>query len=163
MRSPSSSARGRPAARRRAGARRPGSPRRPWAGTQASGASVTAPLDGALAQGTYVVAWRVVSADGHPCGARTPSRSAAESDVSGLAGGALRRGRPTDRDRRRRAAVLAYLGVLGSCGVVLVSAVLRRPDEPTPVARWVGAGAVVALVSLVLQAVALAALATGEA
>jgi len=130
---------------------------------EASGSSVTAPLDDALAQGTYVVAWRVVSADGHPVRGSYTFSVGRESDVSGLAGDAFAAG--GDRPIEVGAAVLrvlAYLGVLGSCGVVLVSAVLRRPDEPTPVARWVGAGAVIALVSLVLQAVALGALATGE-
>src|SRR4051794_16886977 len=32
----------------------------------AAGADVSVPLDGTVANGTYVVAWRVVSADGHP-------------------------------------------------------------------------------------------------
>lgn len=129
----------------------------------AAGPSVTVPLDDGLRRGSYVVAWRVVSADGHPIrGAFTFSVGQA-TDVSGLAGGAFAGG--DDRPIEVAAAILrglAYLGVLGSCGVVLVSALLRRPDEPTPVARWVSAGVVVALVSLVLQAVALGALATGE-
>lgn len=130
----------------------------------ASDATVVAPLRDGLARGSYVVAWRVVSVDGHSVRGSFTFSIGEASDVSGISGDAFAAG-SGDRPVEIAAAVLrflAYLGVLGSCGVVLVSTLLRRPDEPTPVARWVTAGVVVALASIVLQAVALAALATGE-
>lgn len=129
-----------------------------------TGSSVVAPLEDGLARGSYVVAWRVVSVDGHPVRGSFTFSVGEASDVSGVADGAFAAG-SGDRPVEVAAAVLrilAYLGVLGSCGVVLVSALLRRPDEPTPVARWVTAGIVVAMAAIALQAVALAALATGE-
>ncbi len=130
----------------------------------ATGSSVEVPIDDGLAQGSYVVAWRVISADGHPVrGAFTFSVGKETELGSGLADQAFATG--ADRPVEVFAAALrivGYLGTLGACGVVLVAARLRRPDEPTPVARAVTVGIVVALVSLALQAVALAALATGE-
>jgi copper transport protein len=130
----------------------------------ADGAKVTSPVEDDLAEGSYLVAWRVVSADGHPVrGAFTFSVGQASQLDDGLAASAF--GSGSDRTLEVAAAGLrglGYLGVLGSCGVVLVAARLRRREEPTPVQRWVTAGAVIGLASLVGQALLQAALVTGR-
>lgn len=130
----------------------------------ASGDTVAAPLDSTVADGGYVVAWRVVSADGHPVrgafafsvGERTELRAGLANDAfAGSADtrddviGALLRG-------------LAYLGVLGATGAVLVGAALRRDDEPSPVGRVVTALGCVGLAAVLLQIPVRAALATGR-
>jgi copper transport protein len=130
----------------------------------AEGATVTAPVEDELERGSYVVAWRVVSADGHPIrGAFTFSVGEATALDDGLADAAF--GAGGDRNLEIAAAALrglAYLGTLGAAGVVLVAARLRRPEEPTPVQRWVTIGVFVALASITAQAVVLGALFTGR-
>jgi copper transport protein len=119
----------------------------------ASGSVVTVPLRSGAPNGGYVVAWRVISADGHPInGAFQFSvgvRSAVGDDVAEQAFGA-------DDDRRDAIAgavlrSLAYLGVLVAAGVVAVGTALRSEGEPSPVRPWVAALAGVGAVALMLQ------------
>jgi copper transport protein len=135
------------------------------AGTATSdGSSVTVPLDGSLSDGSYAVAWRVVSADGHPVrGAFSFSvgvRTQLASDLAGEAFG----NNPDTRDEVIGAILrgLTYLGALGAAGAVLVGAALRRPDEGSPVGPASAVVAVVGLVALLLQLPVQASLATGR-
>lgn len=130
----------------------------------AEGSDVTVPLDGTIADGTYVVAWRAVSADGHPIrGSYTFSVGRETQIRSGLADGAF--GGGSDRayeilDAIARA--VAYLGVLGASGYILLTSALRRDDDPSPVGRPTTIAAVIALVAIVLQVPLQGALATGK-
>ncbi|MFN8017598.1 MAG: copper resistance protein CopC [Acidimicrobiales bacterium] len=130
----------------------------------ADGATATVPIEAERARGSYVVAWRAVSADGHPIrGAFTFSVGQRSAVAGGIAEGAF--GSTDDRALEVTGAIarfVAYLGTLGACGAVLVGARLRRPDEPTPVGRAVVFGLGAALVALGIQLVALGALVTGE-
>jgi copper transport protein len=136
----------------------------PLDAVQVQGSVAEASIDADLARGTYVVAWRAVSADGHPIrGAFTFSVGQRTSVDSGLAEGAF--GSTDDRVLEVLGAVarlFAYVGTLGGCGAVLIGSLLRRADEPTPVGRSVTWALAMALVGLAVQLVALAALATGE-
>jgi len=106
----------------------------------ASGSTVSAPVRSGLPDGGYVVAWRVVSSDGHPInGAFRFSigvRTAVGDDVLQGAFSASADSRDEWAGRVLRA--LTYLAVLGVSGAVLVGAALRRDDEPSPVTRLVG-------------------------
>lgn len=119
----------------------------------ASGSTVTAPVDGGLPDGGYVVAWRVVSADGHPVnGAFRFSigvRTVVGDDVLEQAFSASADGRDEWAGRALRG--LTYVAVLGVSGVVLVGAALRREDEPSPVGRIVGGLAALGIVAAVAQ------------
>ena len=129
----------------------------------AEGTIVTAPLAADLADGTYVVAWRVVSADGHPVRGAFTFSVGQESELrAGLVDEAFASG--GDRSYEIAGAVLrmiAYISVLGACGYVVVSALLRRDDEPSPVQRAVVVAAAIGIGSLVLQLVLQAALVAG--
>ena len=125
---------------------------------------VTAPVDGVLPNGGYVVAWRVVSDDGHPVrGAFSFSVGSRTTLPSGLAGEAFK-GSADRLDDLAGAGLrfLTYLAVLGVAGAVLIGAALRRPDEPSPVGRLVAGVAGLGLVVLVLQLPVQASLATGR-
>jgi copper transport protein len=130
----------------------------------ASGPDVTVPLDGTIADGTYVVAWRAVSEDGHPIrGSYTFSVGEETAVGDGVANAAF--GSGNDRayeviDAIARA--IAYLGVLGTAGYVLIGSALRRSEDPSPVGRPTTIAAVVALVAIVLQVPLQGALATGR-
>ena len=130
----------------------------------AEGSDVTVPLDGTIADGTYVVAWRAVSADGHPIrGSYTFSVGEETAIGKGVANGAF--GGGSDRayeivDAIARA--IAYLGVLGAAGYILIASVLRRDDDPSPVGRPTTIAACVALVAILLQVPLQGALATGR-
>lgn len=94
------------------------------AGTKDTKLVVELPDD--LADGTYVVAWRVVSSDGHPiAGALTFSVGAPSENMAKTIGVA------SESPRSVRVALgivqaLTYLGVFGACGLV-VFAVLLLP------------------------------------
>lgn len=130
----------------------------------ADGSDVTVPLDGKVADGTYVVAWRAVSADGHPIrGSYTFSVGEETAVADGVASGAF--GGGSDRayeivDALARA--VAYLGVLGAAGYVLIASALRRDDDPSPVGRPTTVAACVALAAILLQVPLQGALATGR-
>ncbi|MCU1499703.1 MAG: Copper resistance protein CopC [Acidimicrobiales bacterium] len=129
----------------------------------AAGSTVTAPVDGPLADGGYVVAWRVVSADGHPVrGAFSFSVGQRTEVRSGLAGEAFE-GSADSRDDVVGAVLrgVAYLAVLGASGAVLVGAALRRSDEASPVTRLVGWLSGLGLLTLLLQLPVQASLVTG--
>lgn len=133
------------------------------ADASAEGETVVAPVDD-LADGSYVVAWRVVSADGHPVhGSFTFSvgqPSELGADVADQAFGS-----GDDRAYEQVAAVLrmvTYLSVLGVAGFVLVGASMRRDDEPSPVGRATTVASVVGLVAIVAQVVTQAALVSGR-
>jgi copper transport protein len=130
----------------------------------ASGTDVTVPLEGTIADGTYVVAWRAVSADGHPVrGSYTFSVGERTTVAEGVASGAF--GSGNDRAYEVTDAVaraLAYIGVLGASGYVLVASALRRRGDPSPVGRPTTIAACVALVAIVVQVPLQGALATGR-
>jgi copper transport protein len=131
---------------------------------EASDAVVVAPIDQPLPPGGYVVAWRVVSADGHPVrGAFTFSvgtRTAVSDDVVARAFA----GSADGRDERLGAVLraLAYIAILASAGAVWVGAALRRDHEPTPVGRWVTVLGGVGLLAVLLQVPVQASLASGQ-
>lgn len=131
---------------------------------EAQGTVVIAPIDQRLPTGGYVVAWRVVSADGHPIrGAFSFSvgtRTEVDDDVAAraFAGSA-------DRRDERLGAVLravAYVAILGSAGAVLVGTALHREHEPTPVGRWVTILGGLGLLAVLLQVPVQASLASGQ-
>ncbi|WP_421120614.1 copper resistance protein CopC [Aquihabitans daechungensis] len=130
----------------------------------AAGPDVTVPLEGTIADGTYVVAWRAVSADGHPIrGSYTFSVGQETAVGDGVASGAF--GSGNDRayeiiDAIARA--VAYLGVLGASGYILIGSALRRREDPSPVGRPTTVAACVALVAILLQVPLQGALATGR-
>ncbi len=130
---------------------------------RANDTRVTVPLQ-KLARGSYLVSWRVVSADGHPVrGAFTFSIGEQSTIGSDVASGAF--GRGDDRTYEQAAAVLrvlAYLATLVAAGLVLVGGALRTDDGPSPVTGRVAALLGIGLASLLGQVVLQASLATGE-
>lgn len=131
---------------------------------KARGRTVTVPLRGVLPDGGYVVAWRVVSADGHPIhGAfqfSVGKRTVVDSEVVDRAFGA-----GGDRRDEVIAAVLraiSYGAVLVVAGAVLVGTRLGRADEPSPVSRRLGVLAGVGVLALLFQVPVRASLATGR-
>ncbi len=130
----------------------------------AAGSDVTVPLEGTIADGTYVVAWRALSADGHPVrGSYTFSVGKETAVADGVANGAF--GSGNDRvyevvDAIARA--IAYLGVLGASGYVLIGSALRRREDPSPVGRPTTIAACIALVAILVQVPLQGALATGR-
>lgn len=132
--------------------------------TEASGVTITAPIEGTLPDGGYVVAWRAVSADGHPIrGAFAFSvgeAAAVSTDVADDAFAAT-----ADRTYEIAGAVLrglTYLGVLGAAGATLMGSVLHRRGDPAVVGRVVAALASVGLVGLLAQLPVQASLVTGR-
>ena len=130
----------------------------------ADGPDVSVPLEGTIEEGTYVVAWRAVSADGHPIrGSYTFSVGRETAIGDGVASGAF--GSGNDRvyevlDAIARA--IAYLGVFGTAGYVLIGSALRRREDPSPVGRPTTIAACVALVAILVQVPLQGALATGR-
>ncbi|NLD77154.1 MAG: copper resistance protein CopC/CopD [Acidimicrobiales bacterium] len=135
------------------------------AGTaSASGSVVSVPVEGTLGQGGYVVAWRVVSADGHPInGAFQFSvgiRSQVGADVVDSAFGS-----GSDQRDRQFGSVLravAYACTMVAAGVTVVGARLRRSGDPSPVTWWVALLAAVGVLALVLQVPVQTSLMTGR-
>jgi copper transport protein len=129
-----------------------------------SGSDVSVPVQDGLADGTYVVAWRVVSEDGHPIRGSFSFSVGEETAVrDGVADKAF--GSGNDRAYEQLDALLralAYIGALGAAGYVLVGAALRRGSDPSPVGRGTTIAASVALVSVLLQVPIQGALATGR-
>lgn len=132
--------------------------------TAAEGPTVTAPLVDDLDDGTYVAAFRIVSADGHPIrGAVTFSVGAPSQVADDLADQAF--GAGDDRRYEQLAAllrVIAYLGSLGAAGYVLVGGALRLPDDPSPLGPRVTGALVAALLALLALVPLQGALATGR-
>lgn len=128
-----------------------------------SGDTVTVPVEEDLDDGSYLVAWRVVSADGHPVHAAFTFSVGQESELSSdLAGQAF----ADSADRRDEIVgaglrVLAYVGALTAAGLVVVGGLLRRDDEPSPVGRFAAGAAVLGALGVVLQVPLQASLATG--
>lgn len=129
-----------------------------------NGSTVEAPLDGTLPNGGYVVAWRAISADGHPVrGAFTFSVGSRATIREGLADEAF--ADSADQRDETLAAVLrglSYLGILGATGMVLVGAALRRSAEPGPVGPVASGFGVLGLLGVVAQVPVQASLITGR-
>lgn len=130
----------------------------------ADGATATSPLRDDLPDGTYVVSWRVVSADGHPVrGAFTFSVGEETTVDPGLADAAFAGG--PDLLYEWITGILrfiAYVGALGAAGAVALRALLHRDGDPPPVLGWVSAAAGAALAASLVHLPVQAALATGE-
>ena len=129
----------------------------------ASGPVVTVPLE-PLADGGYVVAWRAVSADGHPIrGAFTFSVGEATVIQAGLADEAFEGGDDSLNETLGKVLRgLTYVGVLGVSGLALVGTSLRRSGEKPPIGGASTVAVLVALAAAVLQIPVQAALATGR-
>ncbi|MFC8569377.1 copper resistance protein CopC [Streptomyces sp. NPDC057245] len=111
-------------------------------------------LPGGLGEGTYTVAWRVVSADSHPVsGAFTFSVGKPSATVASVATGPAED--PLTTNLHRIARYLSYLAAALLIGTAAFAALCRPPD-PAPLRRplvagwWTLLGATVAL--LVLRA-----------
>ena len=130
----------------------------------ASGPTVTAPLDGELDDGTYVVAWRVVSADGHPVRGSFTFSVGVQTGVSAeVAEGAFGSGDDTIYEVVGAVLrALAYVTALGAAGAVVIGTELRREGDPTPVGRLVGIAAGLGIVSLLALVPVQAALVSGR-
>ena len=130
----------------------------------ADGSSVKVPIKAKIDRGTYVVAWRVVSADGHPVrGSFTFSYGQETAVGKGVADRAF--GSGNDRAYEQLDAIvraLAYIGALGTAGFVLVGGALRKEGDPSPVGKGTTIAASVALASMLLQVPLQGALATGR-
>ncbi|MCU1371256.1 MAG: Copper resistance protein CopC [Ilumatobacteraceae bacterium] len=142
-----------------------GKGRRVDAGSASSeGSDVTAPLEGTIADGTYAVAWRAVSADGHPIrGSYTFSVGRASALGDGVAAGAF--GSGNDRAYEiadALARTIAYLAVLGATGYILIASALRRSEDPSPVGRRTTIAACIGLAAIIIQVPLQGALATGR-
>jgi copper transport protein len=99
--------------------------------------SVAAPLNEGLADGTYTVAWRVVSADGHPVhGAFVFHLGAPGANPAGIAEQVLAEDSPSRALGAAFTGVrfLGYAGLLGAVGGILVLA-LALGDAPERVRR----------------------------
>jgi copper transport protein len=132
--------------------------------TSAKGATVTVPLRGSLDDGSYLVAWRVVSDDGHAIRGAFSFAVGERTQIDrSLANRAFGKG---DERRYELAAgalrIVAYLAALGAAGAITVSARLRRPDEPGPLGPLSSAVAALALTAICLQVPVQGALATGQ-
>lgn len=131
---------------------------------EATDRTVRVPLRSVLPDGGYLVAWRVVSADGHPVhGGFSFSVGTRTTLDAGVAGQAF----ASSADRRDEVvgAVLrglAYLAVLGAAGATLVGAALRHDRDLSPVGRVVAGLSGLGLVALLLQVPVLASLSTGR-
>lgn len=105
------------------------------------GSAIAANLPARLYNGTYVVSWRVVSADSHVVS------GAFQFSVGAPSPAVVRHGQSTSvvpDDVKTVGDVLAYLGfVLVVGGVILLGFVWPEPDPPRPVGLVVAAGFVV--------------------
>ena len=125
---------------------------------------VTVPVSDTLAKGGYVVAWRVLSADGHPVRGSFQFYVGGRTNLdTGLADKAFQAS-GDDRDEVLGAVlrVLSLIGSLGAAGAVLVGGWLGRDDEPSPVTRLVATLASVSILALLAQLPLSASLATGR-
>jgi len=131
---------------------------------KAAGNTITVPLKTSVPDGSYVVAWRVISADGHPVrGAFNFSVGSRTTLRTGLANDAF----ANSADRRDDVAgallrAIAYIAILATSGAVWVGAALRRDDEPPPVGRAVTIAGSVGLAAVLLEIPIQASLATGQ-
>jgi copper transport protein len=130
----------------------------------ASDDTVRVPLPDDLPDGGYVVAWRVVSADGHPVHGAfqffVGSRTSLDSSLADRAFGAS-----ADRRDEVAGAVLRFVSTLCAlavAGAVLVGYALRRDGDPSPVGRVVAVLAGLGAVAVVAQLPIQASLATGR-
>lgn len=129
-----------------------------------TGTSVTAPLRSGLPDGGYVVAWRVVSEDGHPINGAFRFSIGVRTEVGedvvdqAFSGSADARDEWAGRILRS----LTYVAVLGACGAVLVGGGLRREGEPSPVNRVVGGLAALGIVASTAQVPFQASLVSGQ-
>lgn len=130
----------------------------------ASGAVVRVDLEGELPDGGYVVAWRVVSADGHPIRGALTFSVGTRTDVDGAVADAAFDESADSRDElvAKVLRAITYTGILGATGMVLVTAAIRRRDEPVPVGRPATLLGGVALGAVLLQLPVQASLATGR-
>jgi copper transport protein len=130
----------------------------------ASGATVNVPVRAGLADGSYLVAWRVVSDDGHTVrGAFSFSVGEKGSIDRSLANRAFGKG----DERRYEIAngalrIVAYLAALGAAGAITVTGRLRRADEPGPLGPITSAVAALALTAICVQVPVFGALTTGQ-
>ncbi|MBX3283787.1 MAG: copper resistance protein CopC/CopD [Actinobacteria bacterium] len=131
---------------------------------EAQGSVVVAPVDQPLPPGGYVVAWRVVSADGHPVHGAFSFSVGTRTEVSDDVVANAFAGSADGRDELLGAILraVAYVAILASAGAVWMGAALRRDDEPTPVGRVVTGLSAVGLLAVVLQVPVQASLATGQ-
>ncbi|MGB7524903.1 MAG: copper resistance protein CopC [Castellaniella sp.] len=99
------------------------------ASAQAGGLSIRVPLPGSTAQGTYLLSWRVVSADGHPVGGTLDYAVGASS-------GPARVDEATAVPSGRQAAIWLgrWLGYL--CLFACLGAALFRARNPLDRPRW---------------------------
>lgn len=126
--------------------------------------TVTVPLRPDVANGGYIVSWRVLSADGHPVQGAFQFFVGARTELDPTLAAKAFGGSSDRRDEVVGAVVrgFAYLGVLLSCGAVLVGGLLRRKGDPTPVNRLTTGAGSVALVALALQIPVQTSLVTGR-
>ena len=97
--------------------------------------SITAPLPADLADGAYVVAWQVISADGHPI-------SGALSFTVGAAGAApvaltAAAGSPVVEGLVAVLQGLSYLGLLAAVGLALFQTWIARAADSSAVVGWI--------------------------
>lgn len=125
---------------------------------------VVVPLVADVPDGGYVVAWRIVSADGHPVnGAFSFSVGAPSSVDESLAAGAF--GEDSEQRDAVAAAILrglAYLGALTASGATLVGGGLHRRGERPPVTRLVAGCAALGILASAAQLPVHASMATGR-
>lgn len=131
---------------------------------RSAGTTVTADLRSGLVDGGYVVAWRVVSADGHPVSGAFRFSIGVRSDVGDEIAGRAFAGAADSRDERigRLLRALTYVSVLGVAGAVLVGGGLRRDDDPTPVNRIVASLAALGIIAAAAQILVQASLVSGQ-
>jgi copper transport protein len=134
-------------------------------GLRATGTEVTVPLRGDLDDGTYVVAWRAVSADSHPIhgaftfGVGDGATSLDASVVDSLVGG---EGDGPWRVVGTGLRVVGYGGVLLAVGLSLFLAVVHDGGDERPrLRRWLRTAAGAGAAGIVLELPVRAALATG--
>lgn len=130
----------------------------------ASGTVVRVELEGAVPDGGYVVAWRVVSADGHPIRGAFTFSVGSRTTVDGAVADAAFDESADSRDElvAKVLRAVTYVGILGATGLVLVGAAIRRDDDPVPVGRLATVLGGVALGAVLLQLPIQASLATGR-
>jgi copper transport protein len=114
--------------------------------TQAEGTSIRYLLPASLPDGSYVVTWRVVSADGHPIAGAiqfaigAPGNMPIVIDAPGADGSidtwlALTQG-------------LGYIGLLGICGWLFYAFFIARRSDPVASGIWIATG--ITMLALVL-------------
>jgi copper transport protein len=133
--------------------------------------TIQAPVPLPLADGSYVVAWRVISADGHPIsGAYTFAVGVASASPGGIAI-PTQATDPAVDTLLNIVQGLAYLGLLAAAGLAIFRATLMpHQDFSSVLSRWLNGAALVAMVTSLLvvpltvirqQGLALSAVAAG--